>query len=323
MNSSLSYKNWFEHLQVLSPQEGVVNVGAGTGVSLLACIYGSVKSVILIEAETSYFFRLEQLANFNENWIFINAIAGSKAENSTFFHLSNVAESSLLAPECLSNIWRNLNILEERSVVISPLVDILDKVELDFKNLNWLIIDCLPALPVLQGAGHYNSGWEVISVRVIVDEGICAGQGASKREVDNYLSLLGFRCVSVEEERQPAIARALYVRDWSYLETQAKAAQEQQLAEQEKQRAVQAKVVSDLQEQNTQLRQQLTQAKAAQEQQLAEQEKQRAVQAKVVSDLQGQNAELLMRQTLLQDEIVRTEAQIELIKDVLLRDTGL
>ena len=53
MNLSLSYKNWFEHLQVLSPQEGVVYVGAGTGMSLSAYINNSVKSVVLIEAESA------------------------------------------------------------------------------------------------------------------------------------------------------------------------------------------------------------------------------------------------------------------------------
>ena len=386
MNPSLSYKNWFKHLQVLSPQEGVVYVGAGTGLSLLNYINDSVKSVILIEAEESYITRLEQLANLNNNWTFVNATVGSKAEKSTFYHLSNIAESSLVAPEYLNDIWRNLNILEERAVEISPLADVLDKAVLDSKNFNWLVIDCFPALPILQGAGQYNSSWEVISARVIVDESICAEQGATKREVDNYLSLLGYRCVSVEEERQPAIAKALYVRDWRYLEKQiaeqAKAVSElqgqntqlsQQLtqakAEQEKQIAEQAKAVSDLRDQNTQLSQQLIQAKAEQEKQIAEQakamsdlqgqntqlsqqltqakaeqEKQSAEQAKAVSNLQTQkerlneerdeakkrvrlleiqNVDLTTRQTLLQDEIIRAEAQIDLIKDVLLREPGL
>ena len=418
MNPSLSYKNWFEHLQVLTPQEGIVYVGAGTGLSLLSYINDSVKSVILIEAEKSYFTRLEQLVNLHDNWTFLYAIVGSKAENSTFYHLSNIAESSLVAPEYLNNIWRNLKILEERTVAISPLDEVLDKAVLDSKNFNWLVIDCLPALPILQGAGQYNSSWEVISARVIVDESICAEQGATKREVDNYLSLLGYRCVSVEEERQPAIAKALYVRDWRYLEkqiaeqakavselqgqntqlsqqlTQAKAEQEKQIAEQakavsdlrdqntqlsqqltqakaeqEKQIAEQAKAVSDLRDQNTQLSQQLIQAKAEQEKQIAEQakamsdlqgqntqlsqqltqakaeqEKQSAEQAKAVSNLQTQkerlneerdeakkrvrlleiqNVDLTTRQTLLQDEIIRAEAQIDLIKDVLLREPGL
>ena len=276
MNPSLSYKNWFKHLQVLSPQEGVVYVGAGTGLSLLNYINDSVKSVILIEAEESYITRLEQLANLNNNWTFVNATVGSKAEKSTFYHLSNIAESSLVAPEYLNDIWRNLNILEERAVEISPLADVLDKAVLDSKNFNWLVIDCFPALPILQGAGQYNSSWEVISARVIVDESICAEQGATKREVDNYLSLLGYRCVSVEEERQPAIAKALYVRDWRYLE---------------KQIAEQAKAVSELQGQNTQLSQQLTQAKAEQEKQIAEQ-------AKAVSELQGQNTQLNQKLTM-------------------------
>ena len=112
--------------------------------------------------------------------------------------------------------------------------------------------------------------------------------------------------------------------------TQAKAEQEKQIAEQ-------AKAMSDLQGQNTQLSQQLTQAKA-------EQEKQSAEQAKAVSNLQTQkerlneerdeakkrvrlleiqNVDLTTRQTLLQDEIIRAEAQIDLIKDVLLREPGL
>jgi hypothetical protein len=42
-----------------------------------------------------------------------------------------------------------------------------------------------------------------------------------------------------------------------------------------------------------------------------------------LQQIEGHNAELATRQTLFQDEMVRAEAQIDLIKDVLLREPGL
>ncbi len=359
MYSSLSYKNWLEHLQYLSPQTGVVYVGAGTGSSLSSHVNDLAKTVVLIEADESYTSRLQQLSDLKQNWILLTETLNSQVEEKTFYYLSNTAESSVVAPSYLNSIWKNLSIVKERSVITTTLADVLQTVEVKLESLNWLVIDCLPALPVMQGAGEYNEAWDVISARVIIDESIGGGQGLLKKEVDAYLFEMGYRCIAVEEERQPAIARALYVMDWRKIQAKVVSelqGQNQQLtqqltqskAEQDKLSAEHTKTVSELQGQNQQLTQQLTQSKAEQDklsaehtktvselqgqnkqltQQLtqskAEQDKLSAEHTKTVSELQSQNAELLMRKSLLQDEILRAEAQIELIKDVLLREPGL
>ncbi|MEI6334674.1 MAG: hypothetical protein WCS87_08960, partial [Methylococcaceae bacterium] len=81
----------------------------------------------------------------------------------------------------------------------------------------------------------------------------------------------------------------------------------------------QAKLAAERQAQN----QQLTLAKDEQAKLATERQRQLEEMQKRIQQLEGQNAEFALRQSLLQEEIVRAEAQIDLIKDVLLREPGL
>ncbi|MFM8331126.1 MAG: glycosyltransferase [Candidatus Methylumidiphilus sp.] len=50
--------------------------------------------------------------------------------------------------------------------------------------------------------------------RVIIDSGLLPNHGATKAELDAFLESHGFRCLTCQEERQPMVGCALYIRDW-------------------------------------------------------------------------------------------------------------
>jgi len=465
MHSNVTFQNWIDHLRYLMPPQGIVHIGAGTGAFATRYANESVNTRVLIEADENYYQKLTQVVSGHKGWSAHTALVSDKIDEAVYYKASNHGESSLLPTEVMAKLWRNLKTVEERRLTTTTVEQLLTSADILLDGLNWLVIECLPALPILQGSGKYMAGWDVIIARVLLDENICTGNGATKTEVDSYLSALGYRCVAIEEERQPALANAIYIRDWrashnkslaseseikqltQVLDEQAKLAaelqaqiqqltlgrdeqaklaaelqaQNQQLTlardeqaklatEQQKQiqqltqardeqtklaaerqlqiqqltmakdeqaklaaerqaqnqqltlaKDEQAKLAAERQAQNQQLtlakdeqaklaaerqaqNQQLTLAKdeqaklaaerQAQNQQLTlakdeqaklatERQRQLEEMQKRIQQLEGQNAEFALRQSLLQEEIVRAEAQIDLIKDVLLREPGL
>ena len=465
MHSNVTFQNWIDHLRYLMPPQGVVHIGAGTGASATRYADWSVNTSVLIEAEENYYHKLTQAVSGHKEWSAHTAMVSDKEHEAVYYKASNPNESGSLPPEVMAKLWRNLKTIEERRLITTTLERLLTSAGILPDCLNWLVIDCLPALPILQGAGKYMDGWDMIIARVLLDENLCPGNGAAKIEIDPFLQTQGYRCIAVEEERQPAIANALYIRDWKKIQiksleyqeriqqlthtsdaqtkvaaereaqiqqltqardAQSKLAEERQVqiqqltqtrdaqtkvaAEQQAQiqqltqaRDAQSKLAEEQQAQIQQLTQardaqsklaeerqvqiqQLTQARDAQskvaeerqvqiqqliqtrdaqtklaterqtqleqaakaksdqaklaaecQQQVEQLTKARDEQAKLdterrrqldemqkrLQQLEGQNAEFASRQTLLQEEVVRAEAQIDLIKDVLLREPGL
>jgi len=82
---------------------------------------------------------------------------------------------------------------------------------------NWLILDCLPALPLLQGAEAVLSGVDVGIVRLIADNGLCPGTQAIHQDIESFMQAQGFCCFGLEPERHPALAHAVYLRDYAGL----------------------------------------------------------------------------------------------------------
>ena len=444
MHSNVTFQNWIDHLRYLMPPQGVVHIGAGTGASAKRYADWSVNTSVLIEAEENYYHKLTQAVSGHKGWSAYTAMVSDKEHEAVYYKASNPNESGSLPPEVMAKLWRNLKTIEERRLITTTLERLLTSAGILPDCLNWLVIDCLPALPILQGAGKYMDGWDVIIARVLLDENLCPGNGAAKIEIDPFLQTQGYRCIAVEEERQPAIANALYIRDWKKIQIKslenqeriqqlthtrdaqtkvaaerqtqiqqlsqvrdeqtklaterqtqleqaikakddqarlaaerqqqveqlAKARDEQakltterqtQLEQAAKAKSDQAKLAAERQQQVEQLTKardeqaklaterqtQLEQAikakddqarlTAERQQQVEQLAKARDEQAKLATErqqqldemqkrlqqLEGQNAEFSSRQTLLQEEVVRAEAQIDLIKDVLLREPGL
>jgi hypothetical protein len=382
MQMTFSFQNWIEHIRHLMPISGIVHVGAGVGRETVHYADWLVSSAVFIEADEAYAEKLAAVLHGHSGWTsHITLISDSEGEKD-FYLATNPSESGVLKPENLSRFWRNLKTRESRQIKTTTLDALLAAGDGANQISNYAVIDCLPALPVLQGAKNSIAGWDVIIARVILDESQLPDQGARKSELDSYLKVYGYICIASEEENQPALGRALYVRDWKTLFTskrseyqtqiqqltrvqdeQAKLAAERQTQIQQLTRVQdeQVKLAAERQTQIQQLTQardeltklaaerqtqiqQLTQArdeqtKVAAEQQTeiqqltqvrdeqvkvaAERQRQLDEMQKRLKQIEGQNAEFATRHTLLQEEVVRAEAQIDLIKDVLLRESGL
>jgi hypothetical protein len=79
----------------------------------------------------------------------------------------------------------------------------------------WLLVDCLPALPILQGAVGTLARCSVVCVRALLQPVAGITGGATLQELDSFLHGHGFKRVDVQESLQPAVGHALYVRDWA------------------------------------------------------------------------------------------------------------
>jgi len=83
------------------------------------------------------------------------------------------------------------------------------------RYINWAVIDCLPALPAIREAGKHLGQWEVVIARVALPNAKSTVEGAAKLELDNFFASSGYLCVSSQQdEENPEIGHALYVRHW-------------------------------------------------------------------------------------------------------------
>lgn len=214
MQTTLSLQSWLDHLRLLNPVTGVVHVGAGVGRAVDRYMDWGVPSAVLIEADESCHENLTAVAFGHPGWSVHTALLSDQEEEKDFYLASNSNENGILPPECLTSLWRNLKTKEQRLLNANTLDCLLIALNPQSETVNWVVIDCLPALPVLRGAGQRLDDWDVIVARVVLDQSQLQAIGASKAEVDTYLLEHGYRCIACEEERQPAVGKALYVRDW-------------------------------------------------------------------------------------------------------------
>lgn len=206
-----------ELLQELFPITGLLYVGAGRGKATSARIHDlQVERALLVEANPEYRDSLEQTARKHDGWLTTSILLGPTKSARTFYHASNPMESGMISPLDLLDIWPNLaeEYTEElQQTSIDSLLDEPGYNEIG-SSINTVVIDCLPALPVLQGAGQRIANWEILQVRVVTNEIPLSIKGASLTELNDYLEPLGFRCIAVTSGNHPAIAEALYLRDW-------------------------------------------------------------------------------------------------------------
>jgi hypothetical protein len=231
----------------------------------------------------------------------------------------------------LNAIWENIRTVKTQTVSSTSL-DRLLTVELgeDARQQTagmWCLIDCLPADLILLGADDSLAKMSVIVARVVLKELASENPAGQLSKVKPYLQAKGFKCLSVLETTHPSIGYGVFVRDFKMTHEQYVAeAQTQLQAEQatialqrehlselrlqqdrlEIDRDTQLETVSDLSKTNEALRLELHELR----QQLAERE------AMLAETAQGKLA-LQDRQTHLHDDLVRAEAQIDLIKELL------
>ncbi|MCB1944109.1 MAG: hypothetical protein KDI53_19015, partial [Candidatus Accumulibacter sp.] len=216
MHTTFSFSDWLEHVRCLLPISGVVHVGAGGGLDSLRYANWNVAQAVLIEADEMLADRLVETVKEHPSWSAHSAFISDGDGEATFYVASNANESGALKPETLTRFWRNLRTIEERPARTVTLDTLLAGLAVG-EALNWAVVDCLPALPVLRGAEKLIAQADVIVARAFLDESQLPGEAGGKSELDQFLTAHGYRCLATEEENQPALGRLLYVRDWKTL----------------------------------------------------------------------------------------------------------
>ncbi|MBK8384842.1 MAG: hypothetical protein IPL11_03900 [Candidatus Accumulibacter sp.] len=290
MQKSFSFSDWLEHVRYLMPISGVVHVGAGGGMDALQYATWAVPQAVLIEADETLAGRLTAAIEDHPAWSAHTAFISDGDRRATFHIASNPNESGSIKPESLAKFWRNLRTIEELAISTTTLDVVLNGAAAS-EVVNWAIVDCLPALPVLRGAARFITRADVIVARVILDEEQLPDEGGGKYELDRFLETHGYRCLATDEENQPALGRALYVRDWKASCGSDQTNHRSELLKVVAARDEQAKLAADRQAQI----QQLTQARDEQaklsseaQAQLAQFTQARDEQAKLAADRQAQ-----------------------------------
>lgn len=203
---------WLDLLGQLYPPSGVLLVGAGSGSSawvqyLMAANW---PSVTLIEADEATAHRLQAATHSQPSWQVLPHVIGPRTAPTPFYSASLGTESGLLEPESLRSLWPNLKTRQKQTRQAVALAELLQDTE---SAANWLLVDCLPALSIVQGLAEQLEAFDVIAVRVLLNAAALPGEAAGLPELQTHLSERGYRCLTTEATRHPAVGHALFVRD--------------------------------------------------------------------------------------------------------------
>lgn len=202
---------WLDHLRVLLPPRHVLLVGAGAGTGpWVQWLRDADVTATLIDADEAHAARLQQAAEGHAGWQVRTALVGTGAETATFHVASMASESGLVEPETLRTVWPNLRTRHKLPRQTIALADLLQE---ESHPANWLLLDCLPPVPLLQSARSALSGVDLLLVRSLLRAQAADAAHADEEALQALLGAEGFRRVAVEPGRHPALGHLLWVRD--------------------------------------------------------------------------------------------------------------
>ena len=366
-----------DFMRRVAPPTSVVHVGAGSGAA--ACRLweeAAVEHLLLVEADAAKARELSTAAGRTRGWSAACALVGEHDGTDAAYHVtSNPSANGLVRVEELRAVWPNLRDLGAHAMPECRLDRLLDARQPHASPApNWIFVDCLPALPVLKGAGSYLANLDVVWARVVLDAQALRIDGTSLAELTEFLVAQGFRPVDVVEGVHPALGDAFFFRDWrGWLEPKlqalkdrnghlARRCEQEMVLGAERQRQIEALT------EDRDAHARLADERAAQVEEFANRHQaavarlaqEREEQARVArdlssqlchltllndaeprvgppgrqetldlmalpqslerprADLAGHFAEIDLRQRRMDEELIRAEAQIDLIKDLLL-----
>ena len=206
----------------------LVGAGNGSGPWVQWLLSRAVPSATLVEADDALIAPLQAaVANAPGPWRVRKQVVGPETATVTFHVASVSSESGLLEPESLRGLWPNLKTRQKQTRQAITLDELLQD---DEPSANWLIVDCWPALPLLQGGPQALAQTDVAVVRTTL--GADTPDTLNPSEVEARLVALGFRPIATDAGRHPGVGHALYVREQADVPaTQAALAQCQQEAQ--------------------------------------------------------------------------------------------
>lgn len=199
------------------PMQGVIVVGAGRGQGLED--FQSAAAVLCVDARAECIEPLQKQFEASSNTTAVQAVIAARTGPTAFHCASKPDESALIPSESLQPLWRNLTTSRVDEVEARTLPDLLASLEPapDFR-CNWLVIDCLPALSVLEGAGRMVDDLDVVELRCVRDGAALEEAGARLESAEQWLEARGFRPVAQFEETHPQLCKAVFCRDASRLQ---------------------------------------------------------------------------------------------------------
>jgi hypothetical protein len=209
-------------LRKICPIRRLLHIGDTGKLTLSRYAEWAAKNVTFVLPDESQYLALSPLIEPHPGWSGLHAVVAENVMERDYFKASNPRESGLLAPESLAGIWRNIKTNSRHRVLATTLDVLFQAPPTDGHTANWLVVNCLPALSVIQGASSSLEEVDVIVARVVLDESIAADPSITLAALDDDLVGRGFRRVSVQEERHHALGSAIYVRDWQALNAEYK-----------------------------------------------------------------------------------------------------
>ncbi|QBC43669.1 hypothetical protein [Iodobacter fluviatilis] len=211
-NSTISHTSYLHHFRHQMPPKNIIVVGAGAGSWANLLSEWEVGDAHFVEADKNQIQHLRSKLAKHATWQAHTAVMWHESAEISFYQAANPAENSSLSPDTLANLWPNFKTLGQEQRQTTTLNHLINEIQAETPP-NWLIVDCLPALNIIQGAGAWLNHCEVIIARVLLSDKGFTGLNTSKEELDTYLNSQGFHFVSLQEERHPNIGNALYVRN--------------------------------------------------------------------------------------------------------------
>jgi len=207
-----------ELLRRIMPPQAVIHIGAGTGNGdMHLWRQWSVPYALIIDADPTRLGWAEGLAVENPAWQIRTAVLADRNNEVDYYRASNPDQDGLISPEKLAVLWPNLHTSESMRRQTQRLDSLLcDQALTSFQQAlsTWLLIDCLPVLPILEGAGVELDRWSVLWLRVLLKPLADDDTVGTLNELEIYLRPHGYRCIHVFEDNHPAAGKALFVRDW-------------------------------------------------------------------------------------------------------------
>lgn len=204
-------------LQQLYPPQAVILVGANRHNRHLLDWPGLPgERILLVDAEADNLASLRQHTLGAENWQLRHALLAEQSGEVTYHSASNPGESGLVPVSALTALWPNLRTSASSQRPCQSLQQLLSEAELAelaISEHTWLVVDCLPALRILQGAGKQLENNSVLWLRVLVEPLAEHQPGTTLAEVDEYLTARLYRRVLSFEENHPRLAQVVYLRD--------------------------------------------------------------------------------------------------------------
>jgi predicted O-methyltransferase YrrM len=205
-------KSWLEHLDYFMPCRGVLVAGSGFGSWEAELNALNIPRALFVEAQNSKIERMKKLYDLPQNWQAVQGVLWSEEAEVSFYEASNSALSGLVAPETFRDIWPNATTLNVESFHATTLDNVLKEYD-EESSINWLVVDCFPAVKILQGAFEKLDKLDVVVARTVIDVSFAHTLGLQNKELHTFLEEQGFRQIVTFEEINPSVGLVLYVRD--------------------------------------------------------------------------------------------------------------